>query len=130
MLTGATAFSGYSTNDIAAARDFYADTLGLDTSESDEGGLSLRFEGGQRVFIYPKDDHQPATFTVLNIEVAGIDAVVDRLVAAGVRFEQYGDEFGQDERGISRGEYGPPIAWFTDPAGNIISLIETSGGPM
>jgi catechol 2,3-dioxygenase-like lactoylglutathione lyase family enzyme len=127
MLNGSTAFSGYSTNDLAAATTFYRDTLGLDASETDEGGLSLRFRGGHRVFIYAKDDHQPATFTVLNIEVADIDAVVDGLTAAGVTFERYGDEFGQDERGIARGEYGPPIAWFTDPAGNIIAIIESSG---
>ena len=129
MLNGHTAFSGYSANDIGAAKAFYGDTLGLDVSE-EMGSLNLTFDGGQRVFIYPKDDHEPATFTVLNIEVKDIDAAVDRLTAAGVRFERYGDEFSQDERGISRNENGPPIAWFKDPAGNIISVIQTSGGPM
>jgi catechol 2,3-dioxygenase-like lactoylglutathione lyase family enzyme len=130
MLNGATAFSGYSTNDVAAATTFYRDTLGLDATQTDEGGLSLRFPGGQRVFLYPKENHQPATFTVLNIEVADIDAAVDRLTTAGVRFEHYGDEFGQDERGIARGDQGPPIAWFTDPAGNIIAILESTGDPM
>ena len=131
MLNGSTAFSGYSTNDVAAATTFYRDTLGLDATQTDEGGLSLRFPGGQRVFLYPKENHQPATFTVLNIEVADIDAAVDRLTAAGVSFERYGDEFGQDDRGIARGDQGgPPIAWFTDPAGNIIAILESSGDPM
>ena len=131
MLNGSTAFSGYSTNDVAAATTFYRDTLGLDATQTDEGGLSLRFPGGQRVFLYPKENHQPATFTVLNIEVADIDAAVDRLTAAGVRFERYGDEFGQDDRGIARGDQGgPPIAWFTDPAGNIIAILESTGDPM
>jgi predicted enzyme related to lactoylglutathione lyase len=129
MLDGATAFSGYSSNDIDAAKAFYGDILGLDTTSGDEG-LSLRFAGGQRVFIYSKDDHQPATFTVLNLEVDDLDATVDRLTGAGVRFERYGDEFGQDERGISRTEWGPPIAWFTDPAGNIIAVIERTAGSM
>jgi catechol 2,3-dioxygenase-like lactoylglutathione lyase family enzyme len=127
MLNGATAFSGFSSNDIGAARSFYGGTLGLDATESEEG-LSLRFVGGQRVFIYPKDDHQPATYTVLNIEVPDIGVAVDRLAAAGVRFERYGEEFAQDERGITRAEWGPPMAWFTDPAGNIVGLIESTAG--
>ena len=129
MLNGSTAFSGYSSDDIAAAKVFYADTLGLDVKE-EMGSLSLSFPRGQRVFIYPKEDHEPATFTVLNFEVDDIDAAVDRLTAAGIRFERYGEEFGQDERGIARDGNGPPIAWFKDPAGNILSIIQTSGGPM
>ena len=129
MLSGSKAFSGYSTNDIPAARRFYGDTLGLAVDE-DMGSLSLSFPGGQRVFIYPKDDHRPATFTVLNLEVDDIDSAVDRLTAAGVRFERYGEEFGQDERGIARDENGPPIAWFKDPAGNIISVLEPSDGSL
>jgi len=129
MLNGSTAFSGYSANDIEAAKTFYRDTLGFDVSE-EMGSLSLSFPGGQRVFIYPKDDHEPATFTVLNIEVDDIEAAVDRLTAAGIEFERYGDAFSQDERGIARDPNGPPIAWFKDPAGNIISVIQTSGGPM
>jgi catechol 2,3-dioxygenase-like lactoylglutathione lyase family enzyme len=126
MLRDAPAFSGFSTNDIDAARRFYAETLGLEVSEG-MGSLNLALPNGQRVFIYPKENHQPATYTVLNFEVTDIGATVDRLTAAGVRFEHYGEAFDQDERGIARGPYGPPIAWFTDPAGNILSLIETGG---
>lgn len=116
------AFSTYSSGDIEAAKQFYGTTLGLTTSE-ENGMLSLALAGGQRVVIYPKDDHQPAVFTVLNLEVDDIEAAVDELVARGITFERYGDDFEQDERGIARGE-GPPIAWFKDPAGNILSLIK------
>jgi catechol 2,3-dioxygenase-like lactoylglutathione lyase family enzyme len=123
MLSHNGAFSGFSTNDIAAARAFYADTLGI-TVKEEEGMLNLELAGGQRVLIYPKDDHQPATYTVLNFEVADIDAAVDELTAAGVTLERYGGS-PQDERGIVR-EWGPPIAWFTDPAGNILSVIQTA----
>lgn len=123
MLQGQPAFSGYSANDIGTARTFYADTLGLSVSE-EMGMLNLDLAGGQRVIIYPKDDHQPATFTVLNFEVPDIDAAVDDLAARGVAFERY-DGVPQDERGIAR-EFGPPIAWFRDPAGNILSLIQTT----
>jgi catechol 2,3-dioxygenase-like lactoylglutathione lyase family enzyme len=123
MLTHTGAFSGFSTNDIAAARAFYADTLGIRVAE-EEGMLNLELAGGQRVLIYPKDDHQPATYTVLNFEVADIDAAVDQLTAAGVTLERY-EGSPQDERGIVR-EWGPPIAWFTDPAGNILSVIQTA----
>jgi predicted enzyme related to lactoylglutathione lyase len=124
MLSDSHAFSGFSSNDIAAAKAFYGDTLGLDATE-ENGMVTLKFPGGHTVFIYPKDDHQPATYTCLNFEVDDIDAAVDRLAAAGVAFERYDEAFGQDERGIARGE-GPPIAWFKDPAGNILSVIETS----
>ena len=123
MLTHTGAFSGFSTNDIAAARAFYADTLGIRVAE-EEGMLNLELAGGQRVLIYPKDDHQPATYTVLNFEVADIDAAVDQLTVAGVTLERY-EGSPQDERGIVR-EWGPPIAWFTDPAGNILSVIQTA----
>jgi catechol 2,3-dioxygenase-like lactoylglutathione lyase family enzyme len=123
MLTHTGAFSGFSTNDIAAARAFYADTLGIRVTE-EEGMLNLELAGGQRVLIYPKDDHQPATYTVLNFEVADIDAAVDQLTVAGVTLERY-EGSPQDDRGIVR-EWGPPIAWFTDPAGNILSVIQTA----
>jgi catechol 2,3-dioxygenase-like lactoylglutathione lyase family enzyme len=123
MLKGHTAFSGYSTNDIPAAKDFYGSTLGLDVTEEDDN-LSLRFPNGHTVFIYPKDNHEPATYTALNIEVDDIDDAVDDLVAKGVTFERY-EGFGQDDRGIMR-DQGPPIAWFKDPAGNILSLIKTN----
>jgi catechol 2,3-dioxygenase-like lactoylglutathione lyase family enzyme len=124
MLANRPAFSGFSTDDIPKAKEFYGETLGIDVSE-ENGMLTLKFPGGQNVLIYPKDDHQPATFTVLNIRVEDIDGAVDGLAANGVRFEHYGESAGQDERGISRG-YGPPIAWFKDPAGNIISIIQDS----
>lgn len=117
------AFSGFSADDIPAAKEFYAQTLGLDVSE-DNGMLTLKFTGGQTVLVYPKDDHEPATFTVLNIQVDDIDRAVDGLAAAGVTLEHYGEGFGQDERGVMR-DQGPSIAWFKDPAGNILSVIET-----
>ena len=123
MLRDSHAFSGLSTNDIEAARHFYAETLGLEVIE-DEGMLSLRFANGGRGLIYPKDDHQPATYTALNFPVPDIAAAVDALAAAGVSFERYPDS-GQDERGIMR-QWGPPIAWFKDPAGNILSIIEST----
>jgi len=131
MFHDSRAFSGFSTNDIEKARQFYGETLGLDITEP-MGVLNVSFAGGGMTVIYPKDDHQPATFTVLNFPVVDIDAAVDRLVAAGITFERY-EGLGQDERGIAR-EYPPPIAWFKDPAGNILSVIQTdrsssSGAP-
>jgi catechol 2,3-dioxygenase-like lactoylglutathione lyase family enzyme len=122
MLGSSAAFSGMSSNDIEAARRFYGETLGVDVSE-DHGILNLKLAGGQRVIVYPKDNHEPATFTVLNFEVSDIDAAVDDLVAKGVVFERY-EGAGQDAKGIAR-EYPPPIAWFKDPAGNILSVIQT-----
>jgi catechol 2,3-dioxygenase-like lactoylglutathione lyase family enzyme len=121
MLNDATTYSGFSTNDIAAAKAFYADTLGLDVSEG-EGMLNLQLGGGHRVLIYPKDDHQPASYTCLNFEVADIDAAVADLAARGVTFERY-EGLEQDDTGVMR-QWGPPIAWFKDPAGNILSLIQ------
>jgi catechol 2,3-dioxygenase-like lactoylglutathione lyase family enzyme len=118
------AFSGFSVDDLAAARSFYADTLGLDVTVVDEsmGLLSLDLAGGGTVMIYAKPTHQPATFTVLNFPVADVGKAVDDLAADGVSFQRY-DGFDQDERGISRGP-GPLIAWFTDPAGNVLSVLE------
>ena len=121
MLKDRPVFSGFSTDDILAAEASYRDTLGLDVTE-ENGMLTLALTGGHAVLIYPKDDHQPATYTVLNFQVEGIDAVVDALAAAGVSFERY-DGFPQDERGVMRGQ-GPDIAWFKDPAGNILSVLE------
>ena len=122
MLGNSTAFSGFSSNDIEAAKRFYGETLGVDVSE-DHGILNLKLAGGQRVIIYPKDNHEPATFTVLNFEVSDIDVAVDDLTARGVAFEHY-DGAGQDAKGIAR-QYPPPIAWFKDPAGNVLSVIQT-----
>ena len=125
MLGESKAFSGFAVDDVEAAKAFYADTLGLNVSE-EMGALNVRFPNGHTVFIYPKgDDHQPATYTTLNFEVEDIEAAVDDLVAKGVTFERYPEMSGQDERGIMR-EDGPAIAWFKDPAGNILSLIKTS----
>jgi catechol 2,3-dioxygenase-like lactoylglutathione lyase family enzyme len=124
MLTDSRAFSGFSSNDIDACRTFYADTLGLEVSD-ENGMLDLKLAGGTHVLIYPKDDHQPATYTCLNFPVTDIDATVEALTKRGATFERY-EGFEQDERGVMRGN-GPPIAWFTDPAGNILSVIEESG---
>lgn len=126
MFRDTKAFSGFSVNDVAAARAFYADTLGLDATE-ENGMLTLRIAGGNNVLIYPKDNHEPATYTVLNFPVDDIETAVDQLTARGVTFERYeGTPVETDAKGIFRGG-GPLIAWFTDPAGNVLSVIEASG---
>ncbi len=117
-LADSPAFSGFSADDIGAARAFYADALGLRVSESN-GMLQLHLPG-RDVLVYPKADHVPAAFTVLNFPVPDIEAAVDELVAAGVTFQRYD---WTDERGINR-RGGPLIAWFTDPAGNVLSVLE------
>ncbi len=122
MLTTTKAFSGFSVDDIDAAKRFYGDTLGLDVSE-DHGMLTLHIGGGGSVLVYPKPDHTPASFTILNFPVEDIDAAVDELAGKGVRFERY-DAFEHDDKGICRAEGGPPIAWFTDPAGNVLAVLE------
>ncbi len=124
MLSDSHAFSGFSSNDIPKAKAFYAQTLGLEVTE-ENGMLTLHLAGGGTVLIYPKDNHEPASFTVLNFSVEDIDQAVDRLTKAGIQFERY-EGSNQDERGISRPprEYGPPIAWFKDPAGNILSVLQ------
>jgi catechol 2,3-dioxygenase-like lactoylglutathione lyase family enzyme len=121
-LSNSTAFSGFAVPDTAAAREFYGDTLGLKVTE-EYGLLTLHLNGGDRpTLIYPKPDHTPATYTILNFRVDDIDAAVDALAARGVEFARY-DGMEQDERGIMRAE-GPYIAWFTDPAGNILSVLQ------
>jgi predicted enzyme related to lactoylglutathione lyase len=125
MLKDSDAFSGFSVDDIEKANVFYGETLGIETDMSD-AGLALRIPGRRPVFIYPKDNHQPATYTVLNFPVESVDAAVDQLNAAGVQMEQYGPDMGQDEKGIARDPRGPVIAWFKDPAGNILSVLEGS----
>jgi catechol 2,3-dioxygenase-like lactoylglutathione lyase family enzyme len=122
MFKDSKAFSGFSSNDIPASKQFYGETLGLNVSD-EMGGLGLHLAGGGEVFVYPKDNHEPATFTVLNFPVGDIEAAVDRLTEAGVTFERY-DGFDQDEKGIARGAEGPAIAWFKDPAGNILSVLQ------
>lgn len=121
MFRDSHAFSGFSTNDITSARRFYAETLGLEVTE-ENGMLTLHLADGGRVLIYPKGNHEPASFTVLNFPVDDIGAAVDALNAAGVELERYPGA-NQDERGINR-DQGPAIAWFTDPAGNILSVLE------
>jgi catechol 2,3-dioxygenase-like lactoylglutathione lyase family enzyme len=121
MLATSKAFSGFAAPDLEAERAFYADTLGLDVSE-ENGMLTLNLAGDRPTLIYPKADHEPAGFTVLNFPVEDIDAAVDALTARGVTFERY-EGAGQDERGINR-RGGPPIAWFRDPAGNILSVLQ------
>ena len=115
------AFSGFSSDDVAKAKEFYSDTLGVDVTE-ENGMLTLNLAGGGKVLIYPKDNHEPASFTVLNFQVPDIDQAVDSLTKAGVQFERY-EGASQDERGIQR-QYGPAIAWFKDPAGNILSVLQ------
>ncbi|MFJ8050670.1 VOC family protein [Streptomyces luteogriseus] len=115
------AFSGFSVNDIDAAKAFYADTLGLRVSE-ENGLLTLHIAGDRDTLVYPKPDHTPATFTVLNFPVDDIEAAVDELTRRGVRFERY-DHLKTDDKGIFRGG-GPLIAWFTDPAGNVLSVLQ------
>ncbi|GGX00368.1 VOC family protein [Streptomyces lomondensis] len=115
------AFSGFSVNDIDAARTFYGDTLGLRVSE-EEGMLFLHIAGDRDILVYPKADHTPATYTVLNFPVDDIEAAVDELDRRGVRFERY-DQYKTDDKGIFRGG-GPLIAWFTDPAGNVLSVLQ------
>jgi catechol 2,3-dioxygenase-like lactoylglutathione lyase family enzyme len=122
MFKDTQAFSGFSVDNLERAKQFYGGTLGLNVSEN-PAGLELQLGGGGRVFVYPKDNHESATFTILNFQVDDIERAVDDLTAAGVRFERY-DEFPSDEKGISRGGGGPTIAWFKDPAGNILSVLE------
>ena len=122
MLETNKVFSSFSVNDLEKAKQFYAQTLGLKVKESPEG-LELH-PGQQSVFIYPKPNHEPATFTVLNFQVKNIDAVVDDLKQKGVNFEHYEGEIKTDAKGIHR-DNGPTIAWFKDPAGNILSVVES-----
>ena len=121
MLGESKAFSGFAVGDIEAARAFYADTLGLKVTE-ENGMLTLHLAGERPTLVYPKEDHEPATYTILNFPVDDIDAAVDTLMEKGVAFELY-EGAPQDEKGIVR-EYGPPIAWFRDPAGNVLSVIK------
>lgn len=122
MFKDTRAFSGFSVDDIPAAKQFYGERLGLDVTE-EYGMLTLHIAGGNGILIYPKgDDHTPATFTILNFPVEDIDAVVDALASRGVTFERY-EGSGQDDKGIMR-DQGPPIAWFRDPAGNVLSVIQ------
>ena len=129
MFRSTKAFSGFSVDDVPTAKEFYGQTLGLEVSEAN-GILTLHLAAGGQVIAYPKDNHVPATFTILNFPVDDIDEAVEELTRRGVRFEYISDpEVKADEkgvfRGLERGE-GPNIAWFTDPAGNILSVIQES----
>jgi catechol 2,3-dioxygenase-like lactoylglutathione lyase family enzyme len=121
MLADSRAFSGFAVPDVEQARRFYGEVLGL-AVEEENGLLRLRIAGSRDIVVYPKPDHTPATYTILNFPVDDLEATVDALTQRGVVFERY-QGFEQDERGILRGE-GPPIAWFKDPAGNILSVIQ------
>lgn len=128
MLTTRHAFSGFSVDDLDAAREFYGTALGLVVRDSDMGALHLTLPGGHEVFLYAKPDHEPATFTALNFVVDDIDHAVEELNAAGVKTKIYDDpELHTDERGIARGRkagYDPDIAWFRDPAGNVLAVLD------
>ena len=124
MFGNTKAYSGFAVDDLERAREFYGDTLGLKTSVVDEenGLMVLHIAGDRNTLVYRKPDFTPATYTILNFPVDDVDEAVDQLTARGVRFERY-DGFEQDEKGIARGP-GPTIAWFKDPAGNILSVLE------
>lgn len=127
MFQPKSAFSGFSVNDLALAKTFYAETLGLQVDE-EGAGLVLHLPGGGTAFAYPKDNHQPATYTMLDFVVANIDEAVEELQRRGVRFERYAGA-PQDEKGIMRGlahNMGPDIAWFQDPAGNILAVLQNA----
>jgi predicted enzyme related to lactoylglutathione lyase len=121
MFENTRAFSGFAVDDLEAAKKFYGEALGLKTSEQ-YGLLTLHLAGGRDTLVYPKPDHAPATYTILNFAVDDIDAAVDELVSRGVELEKY-DGLGQDDKGINRAG-GPYIAWFKDPAGNILAVLQ------
>ncbi|WP_030165900.1 MULTISPECIES: VOC family protein [Actinomycetes] len=125
MLDINNAFSGFAVKDIEEARSFYSETLGIEVEDGPMGLLNLHLTGSTNVLVYPKPDHEPAVFTILNFEVPDIDAAVTALTERGVEFDRY-DDFDQDEQGVFRGsrnDQGPDIAWFRDPSGNVLSII-------
>ena len=125
MFTGDNAFSGFSVDDLEAAKDFYGTRLGLDVSENEMGFLDIRLASGAVILAYTKPNHEPASYTILNFEVDDVEAAVDDLNARGVVTKIYTDpDYGTDAKGISRGQ-GPDIAWFRDPAGNVLSVLST-----
>ena len=129
ILKGSPTFSSFAVKDLDAARRFYAETLGVDVRDNREMGIfELHGTGGSPVMVYPKPDHRPAVFTVLNFEVKDIESKVKELTAAGVRMQHYNGQDGPktDASGIARDDNGPAIAWFTDPSGNILSVLETN----
>jgi predicted enzyme related to lactoylglutathione lyase len=127
MLKDSKAFGSFSTNDIVKAKEFYGQTLGLDVNEVEGMGiLNIKFANGGEVMIYPKENHVPATYTVLNFPVDNIGQAVDELTNKGIKFEQYTGQIQTDEKGIARDPQGPAMAWFKDPAGNILAVGEMS----
>ena len=124
MLKHSKAFSGFSVDDLQKAKKFYTEILGIEVKDNPMGLIELHIEGSNRIIIYPKPNHEPATFTILNFPVDNIDNAVDELISKGIKFEQYEVELKTDAKGISRNPQGPKIAWFKDPAGNILSVIE------
>jgi catechol 2,3-dioxygenase-like lactoylglutathione lyase family enzyme len=126
MFADTKAFSGFAVDDVQKAREFYGETLGVRTEVLDEdaGLMVLHLAGDRDTFVYAKPDFTPATYTILNFQVDDVEQAVDALAGRGVQFERY-DGFDQDEKGIARGQ-GPDIAWFKDPAGNILAVLEES----
>jgi len=125
MFKDTKAFSSFSVNDLQKAKAFYQQTLGIEVSENEMGILTLHISGGNGVIIYPKPNHVPATFTVLNFPVEDLEKAVDELISKGITFEQYDEPIKTDAKGIVRGDgRGPDIAWFKDPAGNILSVLK------
>jgi catechol 2,3-dioxygenase-like lactoylglutathione lyase family enzyme len=125
MFANTTAFSSFAVDDLDRAREFYGSTLGVEVTDEPMGVLTLHLAGNRQTLVYPKPDFTPATYTILNFEVDDIDAAVDELRSRGVEFERY-DGFDQDEKGISRSDGDTPdIAWFTDPAGNILAVLRS-----
>jgi predicted enzyme related to lactoylglutathione lyase len=126
MFKNTKAFSGFSVNDMQKAKEFYNGKLGITISENEMGIMTLKLSGGAAIIVYPKPNHVPATFTILNFAVADVEKTVDELIKLGIKFEHY--DFGDiktDEKGIMRGNgQGPDIAWFKDPAGNILSVLK------
>lgn len=125
MFTAENAFGGFSINDLAAAKKFYGETLGLTVVENEMGFLNLSIGNGATLLAYLKPDHEPASFTILNFPVDDVEAAVDDLNRRGVVTKIYGDGSHTDEKGIARGN-GPDIAWFTDPAGNVLSVLKAN----
>jgi predicted enzyme related to lactoylglutathione lyase len=127
MFENTMAVSGFSVNDLQKAKEFYNGTLGIKVSENAMGILTLHISGGTEIIVYPKPNHTPATFTILNFQVDDVEKAVDELISKGITFEQYGEPMKTDAKGILRGDgRGPDIAWFKDPAGNILSVLRGS----
>ncbi|WP_231460268.1 VOC family protein [Pedobacter sp. Leaf132] len=125
MLKNSKGFSSFAVNDIPKAKDFYENTLGLTVKDNPMGLIEIEISGSANILVYPKPNHTPATFTVLNFPVDNIEEIVDKLIDNGIRFEQYNDEYLKtDVKGISRANGGPNVAWFKDPSGNIFSIME------